>query len=302
MASPSIRAESARSRSSSPLVTLLHGVDVEVLVGQGVRQLVGDDRLVLVLVEALRLSQEPLEEARALLGLGLGLLDQVHGLGLGVVEGGDLLGVDADHRLLEVQVGRQEAERLHAELVGPELGGGHLGVDLLDEHGLHVLARGDVSLHLVLERDLAHAGEQLLEGSLVADDRLGGLPLIGQRIPLGEEFLPLLDVRLRVVGGRRAREDGQEDPRRKRVETLGRIGWPREERCREAGRSVTRLAVSLLDFYCGRRPAPGTGAIDASATGLGVALALGWERGGWRATGGRPGPGPRPCCAALPGS
>jgi hypothetical protein len=70
---------------------------------------VRDDRLVLLLVEALRLPQEPLEEARALLDRGLGLLDQVHGLGLGVVEGGDLLGVDADHRLLEVQVGRQES-------------------------------------------------------------------------------------------------------------------------------------------------------------------------------------------------
>jgi hypothetical protein len=63
----------------------------------------------------------------------------------------------------------------------------------------------------VLERDLAHPGEQVLEGSLVADDRLGGFPLIGQRIPFGEELLPRFDVRLRVVGGRRAREDGQED-------------------------------------------------------------------------------------------
>ena len=77
---------------------LLHLVEVVVLVGQGVGQLVGDDGLVLVLVEARLLAPRSDSRKPGFFGLGGGLLDQVHGLGLGVVEGGDLLGVDPDHR------------------------------------------------------------------------------------------------------------------------------------------------------------------------------------------------------------
>ena len=39
-------------------------------------------------------------------------------------------------------------EGLHAQLAGPELGGGHLLVDLLEEEGLEVLAVGHVALDL----------------------------------------------------------------------------------------------------------------------------------------------------------
>ena len=41
---------------------LLQGIEVVVLIGQGVGQLVGDDRLVLVLVEPVVLAEEPLEQ------------------------------------------------------------------------------------------------------------------------------------------------------------------------------------------------------------------------------------------------
>ena len=57
VASPSINAEIARDRSSSLLDGLLHGIQVVVLVGQGVGQLVGDHGLVLVLVEISLLAE-----------------------------------------------------------------------------------------------------------------------------------------------------------------------------------------------------------------------------------------------------
>ena len=68
-----------------------------------------------------------------LLGFGFGLLDQVHRLGLGVVEGGDLLGVDLGQSGFEVEVARQQPERLHGQLVGAELLGRHVLVDFLEE-------------------------------------------------------------------------------------------------------------------------------------------------------------------------
>ena len=73
------------------------------------------------LSKSLLLAEEPLEQRGRLLGFRLGLLDQVHRLGLGVVERGDLLGVDLGQRLLEVEIARQEPERLHGQLVGAKL-------------------------------------------------------------------------------------------------------------------------------------------------------------------------------------
>ena len=91
-------------------------------------------------------------------------------------------------------------EGLHAQLAGPELGGRDLLVDLLEEDGLEVLAVGDVALDLVLELELADAGQELLEGLLVLEDGLGRLLLVGQLVPFGEECLAALDAGREVVG------------------------------------------------------------------------------------------------------
>ncbi len=218
VASPSISAESARRAVVVLLDGLVQGVEVIVLIGQGVGQLVGDDGLVLVLVE--RLGFLPKSRSRKpgrLLGLGLlGLLDQVHRLGLGIVKGGDLLGVDLREGLLEVEVARQQPEGLHGHLVGAELLGRHVLVELLEEQRLEVLALGHVALDLVQEGDLAQLGEDLLEPALVADDGLGELALVGQAITLGEQPGTCADGRVRVVARRRAgrtREHGQDDER-----------------------------------------------------------------------------------------
>ena len=192
----------------------VQGLEVVVLIGQRVGQLVGDDGLVLVLVELRLLAEEPLQEPGGLLRLGLlGLLDQVHRLGPGVVEGGDLLGVDLCEGLLEVEVARQQAECLHGHLVGAELLGRHVLLELFQEERLQVLALGDVALDLVEKGNLPQLGEDLLESALVADDGLGGLALIGQSIPLLEQLRAGTDGRVLIVGRRRARrgrEDGQD--------------------------------------------------------------------------------------------
>ena len=45
---------------------LLHRVEIVVLIGEGVRQLMGDHRLVFVLVEVVFLAKDPLEQCRRL--------------------------------------------------------------------------------------------------------------------------------------------------------------------------------------------------------------------------------------------
>ena len=85
---------------------------------------------------------------------------------------------------------RQQAERLHGHLVGAELLGRHVLLELLHDERLEVLALGDIALDFVQEGDLAQCGEDLLETTLVANDGLGELALIGQAIALGEQFLP----------------------------------------------------------------------------------------------------------------
>ena len=76
------------------------------LIRQRVRQLVGDDRLVPVLVKLACLAEEPLEERRGLLHFRLRFLDQVHRLGLGIVKSRDFLGINLGERFLEVVVAR----------------------------------------------------------------------------------------------------------------------------------------------------------------------------------------------------
>ncbi len=137
------------------LDVFLKGVEIVVLVGQGMGQLVRDHRLVLVLVEVALLAEEPLEEAGLVLGRLLRFFDQVHGLGLGVVERGDFLGVDLGQGFAQVVLCRQQPEGLHGQLVGTELLRRHVLIDFLENQVLHVLALGDVALHFMLEREFS---------------------------------------------------------------------------------------------------------------------------------------------------
>ena len=170
------------------LYTLLQRVEVVVLVGQGMCQLVRDHRLVLVLVEVALLAEEPLEEARLLLGRLLRFFDQVHRLGLGIVERGDFLRVDLGQRFAQVVVSRQQPEGLQGQLIGTELLRRHVLIDFLENQFLHVFALGDVALHLVLERDLPELRQQLLHPALVPDHGLGELPVVGELVSFLEEL------------------------------------------------------------------------------------------------------------------
>lgn len=153
---------------------LLHRVQVVMLVGQGVRQLMSDDRLVIVLVKLVALAEKSLEKRGPLVGLGLlGFLDQVHRLGLGIVKGGDFLGVHLGQRLLEVKIARYQSKGLQGQLVGAKLAGGHVLVDFLENERFHVFTFCYVSLDLVLERDLAQPRQQLFHRAFVADHGLG---------------------------------------------------------------------------------------------------------------------------------
>ena len=263
VASPSISDERASDRSSSFSTVPLQLVEVVVLVGKGVGQLVGDRGLVLVLVEAALLAaQKGLEEPFLLLFDDGGFLDQMHGLGLGVVEGRDLLGVDLDHDLLPVQVAGDEPQDLHSQLVGPELGGGDLLVDLLHKHRFQILAVGHVPLDLGLERELTEPWQELLERLLVFQDRLGRLVAIGQLVPLGEEFLASLDAGRQVIGGRGSGGEDEGHPKgHDRGKRLGHGGVSRKRGKRGAFHRADPAPLPGVEAG-GMIPAAGAGPVE----------------------------------------
>ena len=106
-------------------------LEVDPLILQGVGQLVGENRLLLV-------DGHPVEH--------------VHGLGLGIVVGFDLLLEQGQQERLQVEVAVEQAELLQHDFAALQALGAFVFLELLVQVRLHGVARGELALDRALSR------------------------------------------------------------------------------------------------------------------------------------------------------